>query len=85
MVDWTLEVIAQKALIWVAGTSPILGMIILILGIILLACELFIKASPSTKDDAWWAAIKSGYLGPFIGLLMTYAKTIVGKFFGASK
>ena len=69
-----LETIAMKFLQWVSVTFPVVGVIVMILGMLFIMLELFVKATPSKKDDKWWASIKSGYMGPFISLLMKLAK-----------
>lgn len=71
-----IEEIATQALEWaVANSSPVAVLVMLGVGVILMFCELFIEATPSEEDDAKWARIKSGYAGPAINFMISWARS----------
>lgn len=69
-----LESIALKILDVAIGFHPMVAMVFMVLGVILLICELFVKVTPGKEDDAKWAKWKGGYLGPFINFFIKFAK-----------
>jgi hypothetical protein len=68
------EALAEKVLYFVIGLHPMVALVFMALGVIFFLCELFVKATPNKEDDKRLAAIKSGYLGPFINFFIQFAK-----------
>lgn len=72
-----IESIALKLLEYAVNNFPIAGAVVMLLGILFVIAELFVKATPNKDDDAAWAKWKSGYLGPFITFCMNKVKTLL--------
>lgn len=73
------ENIALKLLDYIINNYPIAGAVVMLLGVLFVLAELFVKATPSKTDDAVWAKWKSGYLGPFISFCVNKVKHLFAK------
>lgn len=62
-----------------ASTQPILSGLLMLLGVIFILCELFVKATSDEDDDKKWLAFKSGYMGPFVSFCIRFFKAFINK------
>lgn len=58
--------LATEGLLYLASTSPIIGMIAVVLGGLMFILELFFEAKGKQPGEEKWNKLKTGYFGPFI-------------------